>query len=99
MKEAKNAEKCALIFKNNPNIAVPKVYNNLTTERVLTMSFERGIPATNVKEMHALGMDLKKVAKIISEAFSFMIYEKGFVHSDPHPGNIFVRPITRENGT
>ena len=53
VKEAKNAEKCAIIFKNNPNIAVPKVYNDLTTERVLTMSFERGIPATHVKEMHS----------------------------------------------
>ena len=88
-----------MIFKGNPNIAVPKVYNNLTNERVLTMSFERGIPATHVKEMHAQGIDLKKAAKIISEAFSFMIYEKGFVHSDPHPGNIFVRPITKSDGT
>ncbi len=63
------------------------------------MSFERGIPATNVREMHAQGVDLKKAAKIISEAFSFMIYEKGFVHSDPHPGNIFVRPIIKSDGT
>lgn len=41
--------------------------------------------------MNASGMDLKKLARIISQAFIFMIYEKGFVHSDPHPGNLFAR--------
>jgi len=75
IKEANNAERCANIFKDNKNIAVPSVYKDLTTNRVLTMSFEKGIPATNVKEMHKLGIPLKKVARIISESFNHMIYE------------------------
>ena len=86
------------MFKENPNVAVPDVYDDYTSERVLTMSFELGIPATNVREMHAQGVDLKKCAKLISETFTYMIYEKGFVHSDPHPGNIFVRPKILPNG-
>lgn len=97
--EAGNAERCAEMFKDNKNIAVPKVYREWTAERVLTMSFEAGIPATNVREMHSLGIDLKKCARIISEAFTYMIYEKGFVHSDPHPGNIFVRPKVLADGS
>lgn len=44
-------------------------------------------------------MDLKRIAKVISESFVFMIFERGFVHSDPHPGNIFVRPKTMADGT
>ena len=91
VEEANNCEKCAEIFKDNKNIAVPKVYREVSSSRVLTMSFEEGIPATNVRQMHALGIDLKECARIISETFTHMIYEKGFVHSDPHPGNIFVR--------
>jgi len=63
------------------------------------MSFERGVPATNVRELHEQGVDLKKCARLISEAFTYMIYEKGFVHSDPHPGNIFVRPTVLPDGT
>lgn len=55
------------------------------------MSFESGIPATSVKEMHAQGINLKRCARLISETFNHMIYEEGFVHSDPHPGNIFIR--------
>lgn len=52
-REASNCEKCHEIFKDNKHVAVPNVYREYTTERVLTMSFETGIPATSVKEMHA----------------------------------------------
>ncbi len=55
------------------------------------MSFEEGIPVSHVKEMHSKGINLKKLSSLISETFIYMIYEKGFVHSDPHPGNMFVR--------
>lgn len=47
-KEADNCERCGDIFKDDPNIAVPKVYRKYTTDRVLTMTFESGIPATKV---------------------------------------------------
>lgn len=89
--EAKNCENCDKIFKGNKNIAVPKIHHEFTAPRVLTMSFEEGIPLTKVTEMSEKGIDLKKTARIISEAFNYMIYEKGCVHADPHPGNMFVR--------
>ena len=34
---------------------------------------------------------MKGLARLVSEVFIYMIYEKGFVHSDPHPGTLFVR--------
>lgn len=77
---------------------MPKIYHHLTRERVLVMSFEKGIPVTHVKEIHAAGIDLRRLAKIISESFIYMIFEKGFVHSDPHPGNLFVRKKNLPNG-
>ena len=70
---------------------MPSVYHNLTKPRVLVMSFEHGIPVSKVQEMHKQGIDLKKLARLVSEVFVHMIYEKGFVHSDPHPGNLFIR--------
>ena len=66
LEEASNCEKCDNLFKDNRNVAVPKVYREVSSSRVLTMSFEEGIPATNVKEMHARGIDLKRCAEIIS---------------------------------
>ena len=65
-KEATNCERCYKIFKDNKNVAVPTVYRDYTAERVLTMSFEEGIPASSVKEMHSQGIDLKKCARLIS---------------------------------
>lgn len=52
-KEAANAEKCKEMFKHDKRVYVPTVNKDLTTERVLTMTFEKGIPVSHVKEMHA----------------------------------------------
>lgn len=65
-KEAKNAERCREIFKNNPNVYVPKIYHDLTKERVLVMSFEKGIPVTHIKDIHSSGIDLKRLSSLIS---------------------------------
>ena len=98
-KEASNAEKCKAIFKDkDPRVYVPTVYREFTRERVLTMSFEEGIPVSHVKEMHAAGIDLRKLSSLISNTFIHMIYEKGFIHSDPHPGNMFVRKTKNSRG-
>jgi predicted unusual protein kinase regulating ubiquinone biosynthesis (AarF/ABC1/UbiB family) len=62
------------------------------------MSYEEGIPVTHVKEMYEKGINLKKLAGLISNCFIHMIYEQGFVHSDPHPGNLFVRKYKTPEG-
>jgi ubiquinone biosynthesis protein len=49
--EAKNCIRCAEVFKDDPRVKVPKIYNDYTRERVLVMSHEAGIPVTHVKRM------------------------------------------------
>ena len=41
--------------------------------------------------MQAMGLDLTRVANLIVNAFGKQIFRSGFVHSDPHPGNVLVR--------
>lgn len=89
--EANNANRCRSIFKNDKRVAVPKVYDELTRYRVLVMSFEKGIPVTHVKQLAQEGIDLKELSRLISEVFIRMIFKEGFIHADPHPGNLFVR--------
>jgi len=55
------------------------------------MSYETGFSVARVKDMHAQGFDLKYLAQTISEVFVQMIFKEGFIHADPHPGNLFVR--------
>lgn len=70
---------------------VPKTYPELASQRVLVMSFEKGVSVTKVREMNEMGIDLRSVARAITEAFLHMTYKEGFVHGDPHPGNMFIR--------
>lgn len=51
-----------------------------------------GIKITNDEEVNKLGFDKKEIIKGIITAFAEQIFVTGFVHCDPHPGNIFVRP-------
>ena len=94
--EAENCKKCKEMFKDRKNVTAPKIFDEFSTPRTLVMSFEQGISVGKVKEMHSQGINLKDVSKVISEAFNHMIYEKGFVHGDPHPGNMMAR--IDENG-
>jgi aarF domain-containing kinase len=55
------------------------------------MSFEKGFAITDKERMRKEGIDINKVAKELAYCFSRSIFEYGFVHADPHPGNIFVR--------
>ena len=55
------------------------------------MSYEEGASITNINYMRQNKIDIKETATILSELFYKQIFQLGFVHSDPHPGNIFVR--------
>lgn len=89
--EAANCKKMGNLLRREPRIKVPKVYDELSTRKILTMSFEEGFAITQKQRMADEGIDLNKVAKELAYCFSRSIFEFGFVHADPHPGNIFVR--------
>ena len=50
-RELKNAERCQKMFEGHPRVKVPKLFPDLTSRRVLTMSFEPGVSITKVKQM------------------------------------------------
>ena len=91
--EATNADECKRMFKGNPNLSVPGVFWGLSSERVLTMEFEVGTCITDTAKLKAQGINLREVAEILARTFSEMVFVHGFVHCDPHPGNILVRPV------
>jgi aarF domain-containing kinase len=86
-----NAEKIAKLFKDDKRIAIPKIYWQYTTESVIVMSFEEGKSITNMDYINSNKIKIKDIADILTDAFNRQIFEFGFVHSDPHPGNLFVR--------
>jgi Predicted unusual protein kinase len=72
-------------------LQVPKVYWNLSTSRVLTMEYVEGGQINDLAYIRSNDIDRYEVADKLSQLYSQMIFIHGFVHSDPHPGNILVK--------
>ena len=88
--EAGNAERFATQFQGSSVIKVPKLFRELSGEKILTMEFISGHSVTKVDQLRSNGID----PIILSETISGLIYEQvftyGFFHGDPHPGNMTI---------
>lgn len=91
--EGRNAETFAENFKEKPGIRVPGVVWTLTTRRVLTLENVYAIKITDYDQIKNAGIPLEKVAERVFDIYLYQIFENGFFHADPHPGNLFVQPL------
>lgn len=89
--EGKNAERAMHMFEGNPQIKIPTINWDLSTKKILTMEYIDGIKINDIEALDEAKIDKHKVAEILINMFSTQVFEHGFVHSDLHPGNLFVR--------
>ncbi|KDR14244.1 putative aarF domain-containing protein kinase 5 [Zootermopsis nevadensis] len=89
--EGRNSEQCARDLSKFSFIYVPQVVWNLSTKRILTTEFIRGFKVSDVESLKRQGFSLADIDKKLFQAFSEQIFHTGFVHADPHPGNVLVR--------
>ncbi|GAB0490171.1 hypothetical protein MMPV_001403 [Pyropia vietnamensis] len=96
LNEAANNEACVTAMASRPELAArvvtPDVVWPLTSPRVLTMSWEPGVPLADPAGVVAAGLDPAAVGALVADAFAHMVFRSGWVHSDPHPSNVLVRP-------
>jgi ubiquinone biosynthesis protein len=71
-------------------IRSPRVFSEFSTSRVLTMEFIDGVKINDIKKLRQFGYDRKLIAKRLAEAYLMQIFNHGFFHADPHPGNLLV---------
>ncbi|KAL3275144.1 hypothetical protein HHI36_019913 [Cryptolaemus montrouzieri] len=90
-KEGKNSEQCAKDLSHLNYIHVPKVLWDYTSERVLVTEFIDGIKIGDVEKLKSQGFSLADINNKLFEAFGHQIFKSGFVHADPHSGNILIR--------
>ena len=90
--EATNMERAARNFLDDPHVYIPKVFRETTTSRILTTEFIDGIKISNIDELEAAGLDRKTITARGADLVLEQVFEHGFFHADPHPGNIFVLP-------
>lgn len=67
-----------------------KVYKSYTTSKVLALEYAQGIKISDVSQLEAKGYDCKEIARKLSLSYIKQVFEHGFFHADPHPGNILV---------
>lgn len=89
--EAANARRFKEMFKDDPTIYIPSVYEEYTTRRVLVLEWIDGIKINDYARLDAEGISRLEIAKRTVQAYFHQFFNEGFFHADPHPGNIFVK--------
>ena len=88
LNEADNAEKFRDLHQHNPRIAVPSIYRDVTSRRVLTMEWIDGVKLTNLEAVRELGISPDDMVEVGVNCSLQQLLEHGFFHADPHPGNL-----------
>lgn len=94
--EGRNAETFAVNFADDANVHVPRVVWSHCTGRVLTLEDVFAIKITDYDAITAAGIDRDEVAVRLLDTYLKQIFEDGFFHADPHPGNLFVTPLEED---
>ena len=89
--EARCIERMSALFADDDDVLLPRVYPELTSQEVLTMSFMDGVKITRIEELDTMELDPVAVATKLIEVFYKQLFIDRFFHADPHPGNFFVQ--------
>lgn len=82
-------------FEQDQKVRIPKPFTDYSTPKVLTMEFVVGKNLTDIDAIQAYGVDLEQLTRELVELNVGLIFDDGFFHADPHPGNILVEPSGR----
>ncbi|AHC16066.1 Ubiquinone biosynthesis monooxygenase UbiB [Salinispira pacifica] len=95
--EAQNIIRFSRNFRNSKSIKVPRVYPDISTEKVLLMEFVHGQKLSRLLRdpERMTGEERHRIARDGSRAIIDQVFIHAFFHADPHPGNILVLPDNR----
>jgi predicted unusual protein kinase regulating ubiquinone biosynthesis (AarF/ABC1/UbiB family) len=88
--EARNLATLAQNLRDFDRIVVPCAIEDYTTSRVLTTTYVRGTKITSLSPLVRTELDGSVLAEQLFRAYLQQILVDGFVHADPHPGNVFL---------
>lgn len=91
-REGQNADRFRRNFGADPGVYIPRIYWNFTTRRVLVIERVSGIKLAEMSALDEAGIHRRVVAENAVRLMLREVFEFGFFHADPHPGNFFVRP-------
>lgn len=89
--EAANAQRFNAMFKDDPTVYIPRIYDQYVARRVMVLEWIDGIKINDYAALEAANISRLEVAQRTVRAYFYQFFEEGFFHADPHPGNIFVK--------
>ena len=90
--EAYHAKRLSRNMERFPEITVPRIYDELSGTRVLTMEYVKGIKISNSETVREAGFDTDVLGDVFIRAVIKQVLIDGFFHGDPHPGNLMAVP-------
>ena len=90
--EGANASTLARTWNDSGSVAVPQVYGQQSSDRVLTLERMHGIPISEIERMREAGIDPARLARRLIELFYTQVFRDNLFHADLHPGNLLVQP-------
>jgi ubiquinone biosynthesis protein len=90
--EAGNTDRLRANLERFEGVRVPRVHWEYTTGKLLVLERLEGIRADDVRALDEAGVDRKLLGRRLVECFMKQVFEDGFYHADPHPGNVHVSP-------
>ncbi len=88
--EAQYAARFRQQFLDDENVEVPEVIWDMSSEKVLCLSYLEGTKISDLEKLQTQGIDLPKIAEIGAISYLKQLVNYGFFHADPHPGNLAV---------
>jgi ubiquinone biosynthesis protein len=89
-KEAHNADIFYHNFRENSHVVIPRVFWNYSSRRVLTLEYLEGTKVSDTIGLKKKGYDPQLIAANLVDALYHQVFEYGFFHADPHPGNLAI---------
>lgn len=98
--EMKHIERFRQVFRNFQHrtgieIVVPRVYPQWSSRHILVMEYLQGAKITDIQQLRTWGLDPNQIANALMDAYLHQFLVDGFIHVDPHPGNLLVQPDGR----
>lgn len=95
--EAANASQLRKNWLDSGKLYVPEIHWDYCRDKVMVMERIYGISSADVAQMHARGVNMKKLAHLGVEIFFTQVFKDNFFHADMHPGNVFIDASDPDN--
>lgn len=76
------------LFEDSDNVLIPRVYSKLTTKKIIVMEYIPGIKIDEIKNNSVEEGEV--VSKRLMTTFIMCLLKNGYLHADPHAGNIAI---------